>query len=441
MLFYAQYVGRFPDEIQHISYIAYLEKTHTIIPDFKDMTTLEQKNSGNTSTELSNKNIASKYTFSDSLNYLGHPPLYYELMSLSRAVKVKDNNVTVNIFKLRCFTISLSAISMLLVLYIGYSRIGKNPLLHCVYVTIAVSVPMLAYDCAGVNNDTLALLGLSVYILGLLRFSEKKLNFFTYFIISLGVFISFMAKFTAGLVVFISLFLYVVLIIIKEKNAWFLISKKFFATLPMYLATGAYYLVVYLQTGSILPTYELIDPQGFYKSVFYVAIARRTHMNFIQYTVYFAKNFLMTWTGIASQVTLLKTSLHSIALLALLFLPIILVFQIRRAIRNSSYMLVLISVYLGLAISTIIQWLRAYNEYTDISGYLGGFQSRYYLCGISAIALAITFIIKDFIEKSSVTKNCINFKKLEVYFICLLFICLLFYEDFIYFLIHFKDYL
>ena len=37
MLFYADYVGNFPDEMAHISYIAYLEQVQTAIPEYKDM--------------------------------------------------------------------------------------------------------------------------------------------------------------------------------------------------------------------------------------------------------------------------------------------------------------------------------------------------------------------------------------------------------------------
>ena len=246
MFFYAQYYGRFPDEMQHISYIAYLEKNHTVIPDFNNMKILEQQNVGNVdpNTLLNNKNIVQEYNFGSSTNYLGHPPLYYQIMRLSRAVHVKDNLVSVNLFKLRCFNIALSSIGLILILYMGYKRIGKNPILHWLYATIIVSVPMLAYGSAGINNDSLALVGLAFFLLGLLRFAEKKRNFVTYLIISLGVFIAFMSKLTSGLVVTISLLSYLILIIIKEKNAWFLVSKEFISTIPIYIVTVAYFLIV-----------------------------------------------------------------------------------------------------------------------------------------------------------------------------------------------------
>lgn len=465
MIFYAEHVGRFPDEIAHVSYIAYLEKTHKIIPDFKNMTILQQAKTENTnSTAGSSQSITnSKYTFGKDFNYLGHPPLYYQIMRLSGAVKVQNNIVTINFIKLRSFNIVLSALALLLILYIGYTRIGKNPVLHCLYAAIVVSVPMLAYDSAGINNDTLALIGLSVFIFGLLRFSEKKRNYATYFTISLGLFISFMSKLTAGLVVFISLFLYIVLISIKEKNIKFLMSRKFFATLPVYLATAGYYLIVYFQTGSILPTYRLLDPTDYYESGFYVDIANRTHMNFGEYIVYFAQNFFRTWTGIASHVSLIKIgsffSVNNIALLGLLFLPILLLFQIRWIIEKSSVVLVAISVYFGVIISAVIQCLRAYNEYVNVSGYLGGYQSRYYLCGIAAIALCIVIIVESLLNDAGKThetdtlfetnlilhsyksKAVFRVKNLLLYSSCLFFISLLFYEDFIYFIIHFNDYL
>ncbi|WP_026882623.1 ArnT family glycosyltransferase [Clostridium akagii] len=473
MFFYSEYVGRFPDEMQHVAYIAYLEKTNAIIPNFKDMRIFVNNSTAhiNYNTELTKNNNTHEYTFGSNLNYLGHPPLYYQIMRLSRAVRINGNTVTVDLFKLRLFNIVISALAMVLILYIGYTRVGKKLILHCLYATIVISVPMLAFCSAGINNDTLSLLALPIFLLGLLRFSEQKRNFRTFFIISLGVFISFMSKLTLGLIVFISMLLYIILIIIKEKSARFLISKKFFATVPVYFITMAYFLIVYFQTGSIQPSYKSLDLQGFLKSGFYVNVADRTHMNFNQYAVYFTKNFLMTWTSIQSHFSLDKIggvfSINTIAELLLLVIPVILLFQIKRAKRNASIMLVLISVYFALAISVIIQWLRAYSEYTNSSGYLGGFQSRYYLCGIPAIALAVTFIMKNLFEGSSLsdngnekksnlkyneitnnlstlcykTKKNFNLKKFVGYIICCIFICMLFYEDFIYFVIYFKDYL
>jgi hypothetical protein len=89
MFFYSQCIGRFPDEIEHVSYIATLETDNAIIPDFKSMKILQLvpsapliKNNDGILTEA--------FTFGKSFNYLGHPPLYYQIMRLSGGVTVHN---------------------------------------------------------------------------------------------------------------------------------------------------------------------------------------------------------------------------------------------------------------------------------------------------------------------------------------------------------------
>ncbi len=444
MFFYSQFVTGFPDEIQHISYIAYLEKTNAIIPNFKNMTVLQPIN--DTSFNIgSMTSAATKFTFSSSFNYLCHPPLYYDIMRLSGGVTIANNIVSVNIFRLRLFNIILSSIAMLIVLYIGYTRIRKNPLLHLLYSAIAISVPMLAFDSAGVNNDTLAFIGVSIFILGLLRLAEKNRTLKTFIVISIGVFLAFLAKLTAGLIVLLAMIIFLIITIIKERNLKFLLSKNFLVTTPVYLVIAAYYIIVRLQTGSILPNFRLLSPQQFYKSTFYVPVVARVHMNFMQYSTYYIGSFLRTWTGIASAVSLLKVgsifSFGNIALFSLLIIPIFLLFSLKRNNKNMPIIYASISVYFALVISSIVQWLKAYDEYVHISGYLGAYQSRYYLCGISALALAITYVVDNLIYGNNKKNGLFKYKKTLLYSICIIFIALLFYEDFIYFLIHFKDYI
>ena len=55
------YVGHTPDEMRHISYIAYLEETGKIIPDFSHMEFMTDTNPAS--------------FVPGSINQLGHPPL------------------------------------------------------------------------------------------------------------------------------------------------------------------------------------------------------------------------------------------------------------------------------------------------------------------------------------------------------------------------------
>lgn len=467
MLFYSQYVARFPDEIQHISYIAYLEETHALVPDFRSMTVLVQ-DSGlvkpDTDLHLANlETLGRDFTFGTETNYLGHPPLYYQVMRLSRAVEVQGDHIVVHILRLRLFTIAFSALAMLLILYIGYTRIGRNPYLHALYTAAVVSVPMLAYECAGVNNDSMALFGLSVFLLGLLRYSEKRRNTGTYLLIGAGVFVSFLSKLTAGMIVLIAYVLYFLFLCVREKNARLIFSRKFLAALPLYLAVAAYHLAVYVQLGSILPTYRNIDPQGFYHSIFYVPAAQRTHMGFAEYTAYYFKKFFGSWTGIGSYIVSGRAggvfSVNRIAVFSLWVLPLALLLLIGRRGKHASGLFALLAVYFGLAGTAVIQWLRAYHEYADVSGYLGGFQSRYYLCGIAALALAVTALAGSGAPAGAETERlragagaagalppvrpgaAVRVRAAVFRAVCLAFVGLLFYEDFVYFLLHFKNYL
>lgn len=451
MFFYSQFVGRFPDELSHISYIATLTKDNAIIPNFKSMTILEPF----TTSSVPTKDTTSvTYKFGQTFNYLGHPPLYYQIMRLSCGVTANNGIVMVNLFQLRFFNMLLCALALLLIFYMGYSRIGKSPLMHLLYATIVVSVPMLAYICAGINNDTLALVGTTVFIFGLIRFSEQKLNYLTYILISVGVTTSFLSKLTTGTLITFAIIFFLLFYLLKNRNLRFLISKQFLITIPIYLVVVAYYAAIYIQTHSIQPTFITIDPKGFYASGFYMLPADRIYMSFAHYVKTFISNFLGTWIGIASHVSLYKhgglISFEKTALLSLLVLPLMLFWQFKKNEPSNKLNSAVISVYIGIAITMLIQVLRAYYEYKNVSGYLGGYQSRYYLCGISAIALSIVFVARGFYENQSIKhfklrfgNNKINIpiKKALTGCICIIFIGLLIYEDFIYFLLNFKNYL
>lgn len=451
MFFYSLYVGRFPDEICHISYIATLVKDNVIIPNFKSMRILQLVHASSATTDFAKSGT---YIFGQSLNYLGHPPLYYQIMRLSGGIAVNNNIVTVNMFNLRLFNMGISALSMLLIFYLGYSRIGKSRLMHLLYATIVVSVPMLSYVSAGINDDNLSLLCVTIFIFGLIRFSEHKQNYLTFALISVGVTAAFLTKFTAGTIIAFSLVFFLLFYLIKNKNLNFLKTKQFLVTIPIYLIFIAYYVSIYLQTHSIQPTYKVLDPQGFYSSGFFIQPSQRIDMSFIVYIKTFLGNFFGTWIGIASHVDLLKYgsifSIQKSALLSLCVLPLLLLWKFKKSDELYTLKSAIISIYFSIVVTVSIQVLRAYYEYKNVSGYLGGFQARYYLCTISAIALAIVFFSRSIYESESKKHLKLSFgneiislpiKKVVFGLICVVFVGLLFYEDFIYFLIYFKDYL
>lgn len=452
MLFYNVYVARFPDEIEHISYVAYLQSTGKIIPNFSDMRTLVYENKD--SNLISSAGLTEKMKFGNDFNYICHPPLYYQVLRLSGGVTADKGTgvIRVNVFRLRYFSMLIALAAMILIFYIGASRIGSNLVFHFMYAVICVSVPMLAYECAGVNNDTMSLLCFSLFSLAVIRFLEKKRNVGTYFLLAFGLCGCFLSKLTAGVIAIFALINLIVFLAVKERKLTFLFSWKLLITLPVYIMLACYFLVVKFTTGSIQPSFANLCPQQFFKSGFYTPQLKNS-MNFHQYVYYFYKCFRSTWTSIASHISLPKGyhfySPNESGLIAITLLP---VFVYVRPLFKKSKELVggfVGCAYLAIVTTVGIQFVHAYKEYKYFSGYLGGFQSRYYLCVIIVLAFAAVILAKAIYysdseklhEGQKTGKVPLNKKKLVVNVACILFSCLLIYEDFIYFILNFKSYI
>lgn len=458
-MYYSNYVGRFPDEITHISYVAYLQETNKIIPEFKDMTVLESTNAKSppASALTTRNNLAGTFRFGEKFNTLCHPPLYYQIMRLSGGISISNGNVVIHLFRLRLFTMGIACLAMLLVFYIGWSRIGKNPFFHLLYAVICVSVPMLAYDCAGVNNDTLSLLFVTIFTLGLLRFSEKQRTTGTYFLIGAGVLGAFLSKLTSGIIVSVTLALFVLYLIFKEKNIKFIFSRQFLASLPFYAVTGAYFIAVKLQTGSFQPDFLRLSPDKYYTSAHYKAPTDRKVMNLHQYIGYFFDNFTQTWVSIQAHVSLNKSvnyyDISTIALVIIMFLPLFAYIKLHYKRSGNPMAPVIGTMYLSTVATVLLQFYHGYNEFKNVSGYEGGFQSRYYLCCIAMFGLGSVWAFKKLYgrdkrsldsasqDKSETGLTVIEVRRASVNIVCVAFSGLLIYEDFIYFILNFKDYL
>lgn len=450
MIFYSLYVGHFPDEMEHISYIAYLETEHKLIPDFADMKILVREGSTDTTLNASN-NFSGRFQFGDSVNYLGHPPLYYQIMRLAAGVQTDGGRIIIHIVRLHVFSMLLAVMAMLLIFYIGWSRIGPRPVLHLLYGVICVSVPMLAYDSAGINNDTLAMLAIPLFLLGLLRFAESRRNFPTYLLIAAGVFTSLMAKLTAGMIVCAALAIVCLLTVCRERSARFLLSRDFLLTLPVYALAVVYYAAIYRQTGAVQPTLRLLSPAQFYASGFYVPPGQRKSYGFFSYIHYFLYVLSVSWTGIFSHVRYIKTSPpfapDTIALMSLWVLPPVFLLLRHGRSGTTARLRVLLALYIGTFFTVAAQYFHAYLEFRNISGYLGGNSSRYYLCIIPVLALSMTLPFRETGRDGARGERFTRPKRrffprpsagttLNLY--CILTSLLLVYEDFVCFLLRFS---
>lgn len=434
--FYTDKVGRFPDEVVHVSYVAYLEQEDKVIPNFKDMRILE-------GVDVEKKGSQDCKFSETSINYLGHPPLYYNILRIFSGIETEGDTVTVNVGRLRVISQAIVFIGLLIAAYIGFTRISRL-ILNFLYSVIIVSVPMLAYSSAGVSNDALCFVGINVLLLGFIRVLEDKRDKKTYFIVGIGYFILLLTKLTAGLVGVLAGVMIIAYICIKEKSIKILFNKNFAMTLPLYILCALYYLYTMKTYGSVNPSLSVIAPEYYKTTGFYIPEDKRVLMNFAQYKQYYWTNFIKSWTGISSHVALLKEGIiltkDTIGIALILIFPLISILPISKNKTKKAAM----AVYLGIVFCILYQFYTVYNGYKNVNGYPGGFQSRYYLCGIAAMGLLIVTFFEDLYElfQSAIkNKNVLNIIKVAF---CIFFICfgiLLIKEDFVYFINHFTSYI
>ena len=88
----------------------------------------------------------------------------------------------------------------------------------------------------------------------------------------------------------------------------------------------------------------------------------------------------------------------------------------------------------------VMQFINGYNDLLN-RGYVGGYQSRYYLCAIAMFALCATVLVEKALTTCDQNKR--DYPIVKKILICatVVFIGLLAYEDFIYFLVHYNNYL
>ena len=162
LCWYAVYAGATPDEVAHLSYLAALTRNPALIPDFASLPLYA---------ELSQAGGRMVLSPAAGVNYLGHPSLYYLLMTLADAIRFQaDGTVLVEILRLRIINIVLTSAAMVLVFYLGWRRLqNRRPLVHALYAAAVVTLPELGYVSSGISNDNLAFIGFVLFFAGLLR--------------------------------------------------------------------------------------------------------------------------------------------------------------------------------------------------------------------------------------------------------------------------------
>ena len=82
-LYYAVYVGGFPDQQVHLSYIVEMCRNPSLLPDFANLPVWYGTSWDGLTLYL--------YKLDEAVNYLGHPPLYYLIVALTGPVRFLED--------------------------------------------------------------------------------------------------------------------------------------------------------------------------------------------------------------------------------------------------------------------------------------------------------------------------------------------------------------
>lgn len=391
MFYYMEEIWDVPDEEAHISYIIYLEREEKLIPEFENMK-LYSRNTVN------EEGVSLFCEDSEIVCYLGHPPLYYKLMQLLGAVSIEGAESYVDEYVLKTANIVLTALTMLIAFTAGYSRLRRmtdSVCLHALYAMAATSVPMLGLCGSGVTNDNLANLGMALFLLGVFRYYEGEKGYVTYFLTGAGFFLSCMSKLTSAELAGIVLAVVFAAEIIRNRNIQIIWNRRFAATLPFYLLTAGYFILIFSRYGSIQPGLEIVAPE----QLVTVPEAEREVLDIWGYVNHFLLQFRLTWSGIyTAHFGMMKQSLLKVRLpfyLMALGLPVMTVLGIRQGRRTDRGELPLwrmqkipyLAVLIAVGITFLTQLIKGYQSYLD-RGYMGGYQARYFLCLVPVLAFA-----------------------------------------------------
>ena len=385
MWYYAAHVGQSPDEKEHVAYIAYLEESGKVIPEFADMRQLDTQNDfvyqGGTNT----------FRFGRETNYLGHPPLYYHMMRLSGGVSVDGaGNIRVDYARLRGTSALMALAALSLWFYIGYRWLDRrHPLQHLLYGTAMVCVPMLCFGGAGVSNDTLTFLGGALAVFGMLRFVREERDWKTYWTIALGVAFTLLGKVTAGAMTVLAIWAYLIWELWTRRKPKEIFKAAFWPTVAVYALVIAYFVIIYRQVGSLQPSYQILDYEGYTQSWAYTPFEDRASYSVGEYVIHYLSMFFYTWSGwCTSFFSIYKTALSDVVLWlvpAALWLVPFLLFG-RNMHMEKAEKRFLQMTYVSVLFVFLLQFKNAYDGFFFKSGYLGGMQSRYYLCLLGVFA-------------------------------------------------------
>ena len=374
-LYYAVYIGGFPDQKAHLSYIIEMCRNPSLLPDFPALP-FWYTTGWDGLTEY-------MYQMGDAVNYLGHPPLYYLLVALTGPIRIiPDGGVALDYLRVSLVSIAMTSCGAVIVFRMGYKYLkSRSPFVHALFAAAAVTLPELGYVGGGASNDNLAFLAFAVFFSGVMRYSrEDKTDLKTYLLIGIGFLLGSFSKLTMAMIMLIMLIVILVMSVIRTKSLKLIGNRYFLVTLPCYLLFLAYEIVIFRRYGGFQPSLAAIAPEFYETSVFYVAPENRVPMTFLQYLVRFAGSIGHSWSSVYNDPgSELSLRMHNGVFGIVYWVPVVtaLAAAALQLIRRKADRYTIPSVlgFLGTMAYHIASGWSGFLK----NGYTGGAQARYYL--------------------------------------------------------------
>jgi hypothetical protein len=168
-----------PDELQHVSYAAYLQETGRLLPRFEAQLTLQQDDLSRWDTRP---------------NYIGHPSPFY---LFAAAFLDRSLPPSLAVLPLRVASLALIALGLALALLAGFRCFADDVPALLAFCAALVFCPQLLAASGQVTNDSLALLGGALAYWGAAEPGRRSAAFAT----GAGLLLALWAKPNAGLAV------------------------------------------------------------------------------------------------------------------------------------------------------------------------------------------------------------------------------------------------
>ena len=374
-LYYAVYVGGFPDQRVHLSYIVEMCRNPSLLPDFANLPVWYGTGWDGLTLYL--------YKLDDAVNYLGHPSLYYLIVALTGPVRfLEDGGATLDYLRVSLVSIAMTSCGAVLTFRMGYKYLkSRSPFVHALFAAAVATLPELGYVGGGASNDNLAFLAFAVFFTGVMRYhQEDKPDLKTYLLIGIGFLLGSFSKMTMAMIMLIMLIVILIMSIVRTKSLKLIANRWFLMTLPCYLLFLAYEIVIYRRYGGFQPSLAAIAPEFYKTSVFYVAPENRVPMTLLQYLARFASGIGHSWSSIYNDPgSEFSLRMHNGVFGIVYWIPVgvslaaAAVQLIRR--KADRYTIPAAAGFLGTMAYHIVSGWSGFLK----SGYAGGAQARYYL--------------------------------------------------------------